>query len=44
LADEVSDRHRRKYEGFEMLVPWSYVVAILEISAEGGGVRRIGFL
>jgi hypothetical protein len=34
----------RKYEGFEMLVPWSYVVAILEISAEGGGARRIGFL
>jgi hypothetical protein len=34
----------RKQEGFEILVPWSYVVAILEISAEGGGARRIGFL
>jgi hypothetical protein len=33
-----------KHEGFEILVPWSYVVAILEIGAEGGGARRIGFL
>ena len=33
-----------KHEGFEILVPWSYVVAILEIGAEGGGVSRIGFL
>jgi hypothetical protein len=34
----------RKHEGFEILVPWSYVVAILEIGAEGGGAPRIGFL
>jgi hypothetical protein len=34
----------RKHEGFEILVPWSYVVAILEIGAESGGARRIGFL
>jgi hypothetical protein len=33
-----------KHEGFEILVPWSYVVAILEVGAEGGGARRIGFL
>jgi hypothetical protein len=33
-----------KHEGFEILVPWSYVVAILEIGAEGGGAPRIGFL
>jgi len=34
----------RKHEGFEILVPWSYVVAILEIGAEGEGAPRIGFL
>lgn len=34
----------RKHEGFEILVPWSYVVAILEIGAEGGDARRVGFL
>jgi hypothetical protein len=38
------DGKGRKHEGFEILVPWSYVVAILEIGEEGGGARRIGFL
>jgi hypothetical protein len=38
------DGEGRKHEGFEILVPWSYVVAILEIGAAAGGARRIGFL
>ena len=38
------DGEGRKHEGFEILVPWSYVVAILEVGAEGGGAGRIGFL
>jgi len=38
------DGKGRKHEGFEILVPWSYVVAMLEIGAEGGDARRIGFL
>ena len=38
------DGEGRRHEGFEILVPWSYVVAIMEIGGEGGGARRIGFL
>ena len=51
LLDEVlvqgaleGDGEGRKHEGLEILVPWSYVVAILEVGAEGGGAGRIGFL
>ena len=38
------DGKGRKHEGFEILVPWSYVVAILEIGEEGEGAWRVGFL
>jgi hypothetical protein len=43
-TDGSRDGGGRKHEGFEILIPWSYVVAILEVGAEGGGARRIGFL
>ncbi len=43
-ADGSWDGGGGKHEGFEIFVPWSYVVAILEIGAEGGGARRVGFL
>lgn len=38
------DGQGRRHEGFEILVPWSYVIAILEIGAEGVVTRRVGFL
>jgi hypothetical protein len=38
------DNEGRKREGFEVLIPWSYVVAILEIGEDDGGAWRVGFL
>jgi hypothetical protein len=38
------DSQGGQHEGFEIFVPWSYVVGILEIGRESTGARRAGFL
>ena len=43
-TDGCWDSRGGRHEGFEILVPWSYVVGILEIGRESTGVSRAGFV
>ena len=43
-TDGCWDSRGGRHEGYEIFVPWSYVVGILEISRESTGVGRAGFL
>jgi hypothetical protein len=43
-TDGCWDSRGGRHEGYEIFVPWAYVVGILEISRESTGVSRAGFL
>ena len=42
-TDGCWDSQGERHEGFEIFVPWSYVVGILEIGRENTGASRAGF-